>query len=89
MTDRTFLGSAVRLEVTLDGGQRVLVEASSHDAGVALGERVGLRILADSVVVADTAGIARPRRCRVGGRPAWAATRPAPRLTSTAAAAPC
>ncbi len=53
VTQRTFLGSAVRLEVTLDGGQRVLVEASSHDLGVTVGTRVGLRILTESVVVAD------------------------------------
>ena len=53
VTQRTFLGSAVRLEVTLDGGQKVLVEASSHDAGVAVGARVGLKILTESVVVAD------------------------------------
>jgi putative spermidine/putrescine transport system ATP-binding protein len=50
---RTFLGASVRLEVMLDGGQRVLVEASSHDVGVAVGARVGIRILAESVVVAD------------------------------------
>jgi putative spermidine/putrescine transport system ATP-binding protein len=50
---RTFLGSTVRLDVLLDGGQRVLVEAPSHEAGVALGTRVGLRILADAVAVAD------------------------------------
>ena len=53
VTQRTFLGSSVRLEVTLDGGERVLVEASSHDAGVTVGARVGIRILAGSVVVAD------------------------------------
>jgi putative spermidine/putrescine transport system ATP-binding protein len=50
---RTFLGSTVRLDVVLDGGQRVLVEAASHEAGVAIGTRVGLRILADAVAVAD------------------------------------
>jgi putative spermidine/putrescine transport system ATP-binding protein len=53
VTQRTFLGSSVRLEVVLDGGERVLVEASSHDAGVTVGARVGIRILAGSVVVAD------------------------------------
>jgi putative spermidine/putrescine transport system ATP-binding protein len=53
VTQRTFLGASVRLEVTLDGGQKVLVEASSHDAGVAVGTRVGLRILTESVAVAD------------------------------------
>jgi putative spermidine/putrescine transport system ATP-binding protein len=53
VTQRTFLGSSVRIEVLLDGGQRVLVEASSHDAGAPLGARVGLRVLAESVTVAD------------------------------------
>jgi putative spermidine/putrescine transport system ATP-binding protein len=53
VTQRTFLGASVRLEVTLDGGQRVLVEASSHDAGVVVGTRVGLRILTGAVAVAD------------------------------------
>ena len=53
VTQRTFLGASVRLEVTLDGGQKVLVEASSHDVGVIVGTRVGLRILAQSVAVAD------------------------------------
>jgi putative spermidine/putrescine transport system ATP-binding protein len=53
VTQRTFLGASVRLEVLLDDGQRVLVEASSHDAGASVGTRVGLRILTDSVVVSD------------------------------------
>jgi putative spermidine/putrescine transport system ATP-binding protein len=53
VTQRTFLGSSLRLEVTLDGGQTVLVEASSHDAGVAVGTRVGLRILTQSAAVVD------------------------------------
>jgi putative spermidine/putrescine transport system ATP-binding protein len=53
VTQRTFLGASVRLEVTLDGGQTVLVEASSHDAGVTVGTRVGLRILTRSVPVVD------------------------------------
>ena len=53
VTDRTFLGSSVRLEVTLDTGQKVLVELSSHDAGIALGDRAGLRILVDSVIVEE------------------------------------
>jgi putative spermidine/putrescine transport system ATP-binding protein len=52
VTQRTFLGASVRLVVTLDGGQKVLVESSSHDAA-AVGTRVGLRILAGSVAVAD------------------------------------
>ena len=53
VTDRTFLGSAVRLEVTLDAGQKVLVESSSLSAHVKLDDRVAMRILADSVVVAE------------------------------------
>ncbi len=53
VTDRTFLGSAVRLEVTLeDTGQKVLIESSSLSAHLELGERIAMRILADSVVVA-------------------------------------
>jgi putative spermidine/putrescine transport system ATP-binding protein len=51
--ERTFLGSAVRLEVMLDGGQKVLVECSSNDAAVAVGARVALRILADAVTIAE------------------------------------
>ncbi len=52
VTDRTFLGSAVRLEVTLEGtGQKVLVESSSLSAHLKLGDRIAMRILADSVVV--------------------------------------
>jgi len=53
VTDRTFLGSAVRLEVTLaDTGQKVLVESSSLSGHLKLGDRIAMRILADSVVVA-------------------------------------
>jgi putative spermidine/putrescine transport system ATP-binding protein len=53
VTDRTFLGSAVRLEVTLeDTGQKVLVESSSLSAHLKLGDRIAIRILADSAVVA-------------------------------------
>jgi len=53
VTDRTFLGSAVRLEVKLDTGQKVLVESSSLSAHLNLEDRVAMRILADSVVVAQ------------------------------------
>ena len=53
VNDRTFLGSAVRIEVTLDGGQKVLVESSSLSANVKPGDRVSMRVLADSVVVAQ------------------------------------
>jgi len=55
VAQRTFLGSSVRLEVLLDGGQRVLVESSSNDAAVLLGARVGLRILGDSATVTAVA----------------------------------
>jgi putative spermidine/putrescine transport system ATP-binding protein len=55
VTDRTFLGSTVRLVVTLDTGQKVLAEAPSHAAGVALGDRADLRILVDSVIVEEMA----------------------------------
>jgi putative spermidine/putrescine transport system ATP-binding protein len=55
VTDRSFLGSAIRLDVTLDSGQKVLVELSSNDAGMALGDRASLKILVDSVVVEDIA----------------------------------
>jgi putative spermidine/putrescine transport system ATP-binding protein len=54
ITDRTFLGSVTRLEVTLDGGQKLLVDSPGNGAGTAVGERVGLRILVESVTVADT-----------------------------------
>ena len=60
VTERTFLGSAVRLEVTLDTGQRVLVESSSHDAHMKPGDRVAMRILADSVIVAEASSQAPP-----------------------------
>jgi putative spermidine/putrescine transport system ATP-binding protein len=53
VTDRTFLGSAVRLAVALDTGEKVLVESSSLSAHVKLGDRIAIRILADSVVVAQ------------------------------------
>jgi len=53
VTQRTFLGSTVRLEVTLDTGQKILVEQPTQDAGVALGDRTGLRILVESVIVEE------------------------------------
>ena len=53
VADHTFLGSAVRLEATLDTGEKVLVESSSLSAHVQLGDRIAMRILADSVVVAE------------------------------------
>lgn len=51
VTDRTFLGSTVRIAVTLDDGQRVLVELPSHTSSLSLGDRAGLKILVDAVVV--------------------------------------
>jgi putative spermidine/putrescine transport system ATP-binding protein len=53
VTERTFLGSAVRLRISLDGGQVILVESSSHGAAVPIGSRVGLRVIADRLVVTD------------------------------------
>jgi putative spermidine/putrescine transport system ATP-binding protein len=53
ITDRTFLGSAVRVEVTLDTGEKVLVESSSLSANMKAGDRIAMRILADSVVLAQ------------------------------------
>jgi putative spermidine/putrescine transport system ATP-binding protein len=56
ITDRTFLGSVTRLEVTLDGGQKVLVDAHGHGAeSPEPGERVALQILAESVTVTTAA----------------------------------
>jgi putative spermidine/putrescine transport system ATP-binding protein len=49
--ERTFLGSSVRLRVSLDGGHEVMVETSSHDTGLQLGARVVLRVVADRVTV--------------------------------------
>ncbi|MGO9822299.1 MAG: ABC transporter ATP-binding protein [Solirubrobacteraceae bacterium] len=60
VTDRSFLGSAIRLDVTLDSGQKVLVELSSKDGGMALGDRASLKILVDSVVVEDIAPVQPP-----------------------------
>ncbi len=55
LRERTFLGSAVRLHVELDDGQRVLIEASSHDAELPAGARVGLQVLSPEVVVTAAA----------------------------------
>ncbi len=51
--ERTFLGSSVRLRVSLDGGHEVMVETSSHDTAVQLGARVVLKVVADRVAVAE------------------------------------
>jgi putative spermidine/putrescine transport system ATP-binding protein len=53
--ERTFLGASIRLMVKLDDGQRVLVETPSHSDAPTAGQRVGLRILAESATVADAA----------------------------------
>jgi putative spermidine/putrescine transport system ATP-binding protein len=53
VVERTFLGASVRMSVKLDDGQLVLVEAPSHANAAILGQRVGLKILAESVTVAD------------------------------------
>ncbi|MGO9976917.1 MAG: ABC transporter ATP-binding protein [Solirubrobacteraceae bacterium] len=70
VTDRTFLGSAVRLEVTLDGGQKVLVELPSHDASIVVGDRVDLRTLVQSVVVEYIRPAAAPSSPDRGSGPA-------------------
>jgi putative spermidine/putrescine transport system ATP-binding protein len=69
VTDRTFLGSAIRLEVTLDSGQKVLVELPSRDVGMALGDRAGLRILVDTVVVEDIGPLSAPATSGPGSGP--------------------
>ena len=53
IAERTFLGSALRLRVTLDGGSQVVVETSSTSDRLAVGARVGLKVLADRVAVSD------------------------------------
>ncbi|MHB1835578.1 MAG: ABC transporter ATP-binding protein [Solirubrobacteraceae bacterium] len=52
--ERTFLGSAVRLRIALDGGQEIQVESSSHSADLPLGARVGLTVVAGRVAVVET-----------------------------------
>ena len=50
--ERTFLGSAVRLRVSLDDGHELLVEgAEPRRRSWQLGARVALKVLADRVVV--------------------------------------
>jgi putative spermidine/putrescine transport system ATP-binding protein len=50
--ERTFLGSALRLRVALDSGDDVVVETSSTSDKLAVGSRVGLKVLSDQVAVA-------------------------------------
>ncbi len=58
VVERTFLGSAFRFAVRLDGGLTVTVESSSHEPPAALGERVNLRVLADAAHVTDAVALA-------------------------------
>jgi len=53
IVERTFLGSSVRLRVSLEDGHELLVEASSHGAVMPLGARVALRVVADQVAVTE------------------------------------
>ncbi|HLW94891.1 MAG TPA: ABC transporter ATP-binding protein, partial [Solirubrobacteraceae bacterium] len=53
IVERTFLGSSVRLRVSLDDGHELLVEASSHGASLPVGARVALKIGAERVAVAE------------------------------------
>ncbi len=53
ITERTFLGSALRLRVILDAGDEVMVETSSTSDRLRVGSRVGLKVLADTVAVSD------------------------------------
>jgi putative spermidine/putrescine transport system ATP-binding protein len=50
--ERTFLGSALRLRIALDGGADIVVETSSTADRLVVGSRVGLRVLAEHVSVA-------------------------------------
>ena len=57
ITERTFLGSALRLRVALDGDRDVVVETSSTSDRLNVGSRVGLKILCDQVAVSDPVGV--------------------------------
>ncbi len=78
--ERTFLGSSVRLRVTLDDGQDILVEAPSLGTDLQLGARVGLKIIADRVAVADpgTAAVARSSAAGDGQSAGRFSARPVP-----------
>jgi putative spermidine/putrescine transport system ATP-binding protein len=62
ITERTFLGSALRLRVALDGGREVVVESSSTSDQLVVGSRVGLKVLSDHVPVShpDSSSMAVP-----------------------------
>jgi putative spermidine/putrescine transport system ATP-binding protein len=53
----TFLGSTVRLEIKLDDGNTILAEQAGTGGNAAVGARVGLKILAESVTVAETVAV--------------------------------
>ena len=53
IVERTFLGSSVRLRVSLEDGHELLVEGPSHGAVLPLGARVTLRVVADRVAVTE------------------------------------
>ncbi len=53
IVDRTFLGSAVRLMVSLDDGQELLAEGPSHGPMLQVGARVALKVIAARVSVTE------------------------------------
>ena len=53
ITERTFLGSALRLRVALYEDREVVVETSSTSDRLVVGSRVGLKVLTDSVPISD------------------------------------
>jgi putative spermidine/putrescine transport system ATP-binding protein len=59
VTQTTFLGSTVRLEIKLDDGHTIVAEQAGVGGGnAAIGARVGLQILAETVTVAEPAAAA-------------------------------
>ena len=60
ITERTFLGSALRLRVALDGGHQVVVETNSTSDHLVVGSRVGLRVLCAHVAVSNPVAAPEP-----------------------------
>jgi putative spermidine/putrescine transport system ATP-binding protein len=58
IVERTFLGSAVRLRVSLEDGHELLVEGSSHGPGLQVGARVALKVGAERVAVTERGALA-------------------------------
>jgi putative spermidine/putrescine transport system ATP-binding protein len=58
VTQSTFLGSTVRLEIKLDDGHTLVAEQAGTGGNAAIGTRVGLKILAETVTVAEPAAVA-------------------------------